>query len=380
MDILQQYFIFDISFDVKSIIENVRNGYSYPRHSTSLFYLFSILNSNTKIYAFNFLAFVIASYFYIIKKRDYISFAIIIILSMIVRLPLYYLKDNFLVYFLIIFFGLIKFDNPHIKFNKYDYFILLLYSFLAIIHSQFYLTIIAPVFIILVKYKYLNIYKAMIGLLSILIIILTLNKLAPESDKYYKPKLVNTYAGDIKNIFLNKGNYSIDNRLLHPDIKNNQDLENCIKKSEPLFEIMAPKGVINADPFFINGCFSINEPKLSSFDIIKSYIGLIFDYPKILINTKLKHLYQLIIKPGEIEIKWFIKILIGPLFYLILITYFLINNNHKIIFDCLVSFLPHFIIIILIGPGYDLRYTFPQLFLGYILLTHILNKKFWNLK
>ena len=52
MDILQ-YFIFDISFDVRSIIEMVRDGYSYPRHSKSLFFLFSILNSEIKIYAFN---------------------------------------------------------------------------------------------------------------------------------------------------------------------------------------------------------------------------------------------------------------------------------------------------------------------------------------
>ena len=379
MDILQ-YFFFDISFDVRSIIEVVRNGYSYPRHSKSLYFLFSILNSEIKIYAFNTLAFAIATTFFFLKKRKFLFLAAIIFLGLITRLPLYYLKDNFLVYFLIIFFGLISFDKPHNKIYNHDYFILLIFCFFAIMHSQFYLTIIAPVFIILIKFKYLEINKAIIGLFSIIITIITLNSIAPEGDKYYKPKLVNTYAGDIKNIFLNKGNFSIDKRLLNEDIKNNKDLENCIKSSEPLFEIMAPEGVINADPFFINNCFSINEPKLSSVDIIKSYTHLFIEYPVLLINTKLKHLYQLIIKPGEIEIKWFIKILLGPLLYLILTAYFLFHNKNKIIFICLLSFLPHFILIILIGPGYDLRYTFPQLFLGYILLTYLLHKKFLKLK
>ena len=72
MDILQ-YFIFDISFDVRSIIEMVRNGYSYPRHSKSLYFLFSILNSEIKIYAFNSLAFAIATTFFFLKKENFCS-------------------------------------------------------------------------------------------------------------------------------------------------------------------------------------------------------------------------------------------------------------------------------------------------------------------
>ena len=72
-------------------------------------------------------------------------------------------------------------------------------------HSQFYLTIIAPVFIILIKFKYLEINKAIIGLFSIIITIITLNSIAPEGDKYYKPKLVKHMPE--KNIFLNKGHF-----------------------------------------------------------------------------------------------------------------------------------------------------------------------------
>ena len=155
----------------------VRNGYSYPRHSKSLYFLFSILNSEIKIYAFNSLAFAIATTFFFLKKRKFLFLAAIIFLGLITRLPLYYLKDNFLVYFLIIFFGLISFDKPHNKIYNHDYFILLIFCFLAIMHSQFYLTIIAPVFIILIKFKYLEINKAIIGLFSIIITIITLNSI-----------------------------------------------------------------------------------------------------------------------------------------------------------------------------------------------------------
>lgn len=377
---LFQYFVFDISFDIRSVINNVKNGYSYPRHSPSLFFLFSILDSNIKIYLFNSFAFLISLFFLLIKKRNLLFFFTILFLGLITRLPFYYLKDNFLVYFLIIFFGLISFDKSNQKISLSDYSILYIYTFFAVIHSQFYLTIIIPVFIILVKYKYTKTYNSIICLSSIISIILFLNISAPESDKYYKPKLVNTYAGDIKNIYFNKNNYLVDQRIINPKIKNTLELETCIKNSKHLFKIMAPEGVINADPFFINGCLSINEPKLSTFDIIKSYYSLFSNYPIELIITKIKHFYQLIIKPGEIEIKWFIKILLGPIIFLLLFFYFFWKKNNELIFDTLLYFLPHFLLIILIGPGYDLRYTFPQSYIGYFILIYLISNNLRGFK
>ena len=71
---LFQYFIFDISFDIKSIIENIKNGYSYPRHSKSLYFLFSILDTNFKIYLFNSLAFLICVFFFLLKKKIFYYF------------------------------------------------------------------------------------------------------------------------------------------------------------------------------------------------------------------------------------------------------------------------------------------------------------------
>lgn len=377
---LFQYFIFDISFDIKSIIENIKNGYSYPRHSKSLYFLFSILDTNFKIYLFNSLAFLISVFFFLFKKKNFLLFSTILVLGLVTRLPLYYLKDNFLVYFLIIFFGLISLDGLKSKVNIFDFVVFYLYCFLAIIHSQFYLTVIIPVFIILIKYKIIHRYYSLLGLISIVVIILSLNELTPPSDKYYKPKLVNTYAGDIKNIYLNNGDYKIDQRMIHPDIKDSNELEICIKDAEPLFDIMAPKGVINADPFFINECLSINEPKLNSLQILKSYFILLTNHPIEIINTKIKHFYQLIIKPGEIGIKWLIKIFLGPIIYLSLLLYFFWKKQNKLIFDNLTYLLPHLILIILIGPGYDLRYTFPQLFMGYFILSYLVYKYFINSK
>ena len=56
------------------------------------------------------------------------------------------------------------------------------------------------------------------------------------------------------------------------------------------------------------------------------------------------------------------------------------KKNNELIFDTLLYFLPHFLLIILIGPGYDLRYTFPQSYIGYFILIYLISNNLRGFK
>lgn len=338
-----------LSPDLNWIFESISKGDYNTNHPENYNKFIFIIENTTNYIFFNYLLLIF--FIYLIWKITNKYFTIIIIsILLVLNCFLYIQKDNiflvaFGVYFLYVF-------NPKLisYLEEFTIFIILFLSFLTFPLFGFFLTI-----------GFLLVCKNRIQYLIIFCIIsVSFNQWQPlkNQDNYQAYiKLNHVIASDSINISKRVKDYTIIPKMFLIDGEENLE---CILNYDNANNIINPHGVANIDYIINNNCVNLKS-RLSVNDYIaildKVYFVNFAEY----ISIKLRHTLQLFVRPYNNDlIKFIIKIFLGPIWLIITVIYLIYTPLYKklvIIFPVYI----HFIFIMMFAPGYDVRYTYPEL-------------------
>ncbi len=363
-----------ISPDLIGVLSAAASDSYDPWHSTALFPLYRILESQSSLIVLNAICSALAIIQH--RKQQQIGLLLLIVsILAVLRLPTYVLKDNFLAYALI--------AGVALRFRQSldSWVIAIFLASVAATHSLLFGLISAAA---ITAFSWANngfLRSLLLALIPLLIAqtAAAFTQLQAVPLRPSAPKASIAYISDLINITKRtKTSLAIDTEF-RSEKKDQFSTENCIREADERGNPINPRGVSNIDHYIMAGCVQFDNPSISLQEIFLRHLRLIYKYPKIWVDVKIEHGAQLFSRPTGDRLKRFLGFFLGPATLVLMLAVAVIFRIPPIPLAPLLLLIStlsiHLLVLLVFAPGYDYRYTFPQFISGILLSFLILEKK-----